>query len=78
MRSDGNGRVTMAVIGTKLDQLIETMEKHRQEFKEHVNADALIAMRVDRLDQREQSRQWHIRAIWGSILTGIVAYFIKH
>lgn len=68
-----NGKVTLAVLATKLDNVIVLLEQHRQDFQDHVKKDDAMGIVVDRLDQNEQRRVWHIRAIWGAIASGIIA-----
>ena len=87
-----NGKITLAIIGTKLDAIAEKLTEHRTSFEKHVQDDAdfrrdisvviagkepSIATRLDRLEQSEARRVWHIRAIWASMISGATAWILK-
>lgn len=70
----GNGRVTLALVGAKLDTLTELVKAHIAKdellFKQiydtldGVGKDPGIRGRVDRLEQTEEGRRWHFRTLW--------------
>lgn len=70
-----NGEITLAVLSTKLDNVISILQEHRAEFSEHVKKDEAIAIVVDRLSQTDQNRTWHFRALWTAVVAGAVAFF---
>lgn len=69
-----NGKITLAVLGTKVDAQTEAIKALLRSFEEHVAQDRAVEIKVDRLDQIEISRRWHFRAIWGSIIAGMIAF----
>jgi hypothetical protein len=76
-----NGRVTMAVLATKLDQNTAVLNKLLEAFEKHVDQDEAFqketGIQVDRLEQIEVSRRWHIRALWGSAIAGLFTWIIS-
>lgn len=71
-----NGKITMAVLSTKLDNVIKMLEEHREDFKDHVMKDEGVAIKVDRLDQAEQKRTKHFWAIYPAIAVGYILWFM--
>lgn len=70
-----NGKVTLAVLGIKVDQLTASIDKLVDKFDEHVKEDLEVAKIVDRLDQTEGRRTWHIRALWAAMLSWVISKF---
>lgn len=69
-----NNRVTLAVLGTKLDLLTEAFKEFRDEFVAHLNEDRVARIDIDRLTQVEKSRVWHLRTIWATIAASVVGW----
>ena len=79
-------KVTLATLDQKLDYVLSKLEEHanqdRLDFTNiHTaldgNGSPGLKMRVDRLEQIESNRKWHIRALWSAMVTGVVGYFLK-
>lgn len=78
MDDNGNGKVTLAVIGTKLDHLTAIVTEMRAEVKAHGNrldCDETIMGRYDeRLkDVEEKSKSWNVLNSIGAALAFLVA-----
>ncbi len=63
----GNLSKSMEKISTSLLDLSEIMSGSGDPDKPG------LLTRIDRLEQSESSRRWHIRALWTSLLGGMVA-----
>lgn len=70
-------RVTLDRLDQKLDDVLKRLIEHTETFKVHAAEDRQIAIVVDRLDQKEKTRTWHIRAIWSALIAAVIAYFTK-
>lgn len=71
--------VTNKEIAFKLDNLLEQVKEHREEFREHIKLDAETKIEVVKLVTIEEGRRWQIRTLWGATaaaLTGVAARFI--
>lgn len=74
------GKVTLAVIATKLDLQTEAIKGLLDEFKQHVKDDAELALQVDRLTQNDARRTKQLWSLWGgmvALLSGIGLTFFK-
>lgn len=75
-------RVTLDVLGSKMDNLIalveSPVESDERRFQSlHQLLEGLddrpgLKGRLDRLEQAEGRRTWHIRTLWGAVSTGAV------
>lgn len=64
-------KVTLASLDQKLDDLKELMKDHIDEdHAKHAVVDT-HTIAIDRLQQVESNRVWHIRAIWVALLAGL-------
>lgn len=72
-----NGKITLAILATKLDYQTDVLQKLIGEFEKHVKEDRQVSLIVDRLNQSEQRREWHIKALWSSIIAGIVGWIVR-
>ncbi len=72
-----NGKITLAILATKLDNVIELLHEHRRQFAEHVAKDDAMYVTVDRLDIAEKNRNWQLRALWTAVASGLVAFIIN-
>jgi hypothetical protein len=71
-----SGRITLAVLSTKLDQLIKLHEDQLKDFKEHRTKDDEFYIKVDRLEQSEISRSKHLWAIYpGIVIAALINFF---
>ena len=78
-----NGKVTLAIIGHKVDTLADQVTQHMQEdralFKEIREAlDGCdeypgVRGRLDRLEQSSKARDKHFWAIYGALISGLAA-----
>lgn len=66
-------KVTLDRLDQKLDNVIERLDDATRVMAEHIMEDRKMYIAVDRLDQNEQRRQWHIKALWTAITTAAVA-----
>ena len=83
-----NGRMTLSRLADKLDALLALLTSHaaddKQQFLEfHAlllgqNETPGLKGRLDRLEQTEASRRWHVRALWTAIVGAVVAYLSKY
>jgi hypothetical protein len=55
---DGNGRVTVAVLGTKLDGLIEDVRGLRKEHDEHIGVGTKVLERLSALEAKWTVLMW--------------------
>ena len=78
-------RVTLSTLDQKLDFLLSTLEKHVKTDDAHferigdvLDGNGTLGMktRVDRLEQSESTRKWHIRTLWAAIVTGVCTWFV--
>lgn len=74
-------RVTTEVLSTKLDSIIDKQREHTSRLIsiEHTlngrEGQPGMITRLDRVEQLENGRKWHIRALWtglGSAIAGIL------
>jgi hypothetical protein len=71
-----NGRITLALIGQKLDFMSETVKR----IDNTINGDADkpgIKGRVTLLEDREMTRRWHFRTIWAAIVASGIGFYFK-
>lgn len=69
-------RATLDRLDQKLDNVIERLQTATKTMEDHMAEDRLMYIKVDRLDQNEQRRQWHIRALWTTILASGITWLI--
>lgn len=82
-----NGKITLAEIGRRLDSLIALVTSHAADDKaQFAEFHALLLGRdetpglkgrLDRLEQTEASRRWHVRALWTALVGVAAAYLSK-
>jgi hypothetical protein len=48
------------------------LEKHNDSLYGDGNGKVGMNVRVDRLEQIEDNRKWHLRALWGSIVAAVL------
>ncbi|MCI0565368.1 MAG: hypothetical protein MN733_43440 [Nitrososphaera sp.] len=74
-------RATLDRIDQKLDDVIKRLDDHSARFSLHVEEDKKVHIIVDRLMQNEIRRVWQIRALWASVVGGVItfvtAYFTR-
>jgi len=74
--ASSNGRVTLALIGQKLDFVADAVKR----IDSTVNGDEDkpgIKGRVTLLEDRESTRRWHFRTIWAAIVASGIGLYIK-
>jgi uncharacterized membrane protein len=57
---NGNGRVTVAVLGTKMDNLAEDVKEMRAEHDEHVSTGSKVLERIAALEGKWTVLMWGI------------------
>ena len=82
-----NGKVTLAIIGHKVDTLAEQVTQHMQEdqklFREiRESLDGCdeypgVRGRLDRLEQSKKSRDKHFWAVYGVLISGSILALIE-
>jgi ferritin-like metal-binding protein YciE len=79
-------RVSTAELSSKLDAHIQATNDHRAEVKEQMkqlltylqdNGKPGLITRVDRLEQVESKRAWHIRTVWAAMVAGFITFIAK-
>jgi hypothetical protein len=66
--------VTLESLDQKLDNLKELMTDHISEDRsKHLIVDD-HTIHLDRLEQIEANRRWHIRALWTAMIAGAVGW----
>lgn len=81
-----NGRMTLSRLADKLDALIALVTTHAEDDKRQftefhamlLGRDETPGMkgRLDRLEQTEVNRRWHVRALWTALI-GVAAAFVS-
>lgn len=61
------GPVTLAELIRSVNRLIE-------KFEEHIEKHLQLGLILDRLEQSEKRRDWHIRAVWVALVGGLIAW----
>ncbi len=62
-RSESNGKVTMAVLSTKLDRLLEDNDKLLHEFRRHVEQSSERDRRISLLEQSTTRIGWDVKEV---------------
>lgn len=65
---NNNGRVTLAVLSTKIEQCLDEMQRHNALMQKHFEDDKITTIDVDRLKQQAISRNKHFYIIYAAIL----------
>jgi hypothetical protein len=73
-----NGRVTLAVLGTKLDVLTSSVNEFKHDFVKHLDEDRQTQFDVDRLKISADNRKWHFRAVWLAFISFVSAVGITY
>jgi hypothetical protein len=73
-----NGRVTLAVLGTKLDALTDSFNGFKQDFTKHLDDYKQTQFDVDRLKVSADNHKWHFRAVWVALVSFISAVGITY
>ena len=63
-------RTTLALLEQRSGEIKEMLARFNDVL--FCETDGLI-LKVDRLEQQEEVRKWHIRAVWVAIITTLVA-----
>jgi hypothetical protein len=74
--ASSNGRVTLALIGQKLDFVAGAVERIDNTVNGGEDKPG-IKGRVTLLEDREQTRRWHFRTIWAAIVASGIGFFFK-
>lgn len=62
------------------EQLMAMMQRMLNRHDEQLNGfqdKPGMMVRVDRMEQREQARTWHIRTLWAAFLATVGAWLVK-
>ena len=79
-------KVTNGVLAAKLDYLTELVQAHVESDERHFislnsfidgNGNLGAKTRIDRLEQLEDSRKWHVRSLWTAICAGFIGVIVK-
>jgi hypothetical protein len=77
-KESSNGRVTLAVLGTKLDALTISFNGFKQDFTKHLDDYKQTQFDVDRLKVSSDNRKWHFRAVWVAFISFVSAVGITY
>ena len=77
-KESSNGRVTLAVLGTKLDALTNSVDEFKHDFVRHLDDYKRTQFDVDRLKISADSRKWHFRALWVAFVSFVSAIGITY
>ena len=82
-----NGKVTLTRLSDKLDNILEVLTLHVSDDKAQFTEfrALLVGMddrpglkgRLDRLEQVESNRRWHIRSLWGAFIASGIGLIFK-
>ena len=82
-----NGKMTLTRLGDKLDTILNMLTVHVADDKAQFTEFRTLLLgledkpglkgRLDRLEQTEASRRWHIRLLWSTIVGGVVTLLFK-
>lgn len=67
----------MSVLAAKVDAQTDAINRLVSLFDKHVEQDRVVEIKVDRLEQTEIGRRWHLRAIWGALCAGAISWWMK-
>jgi len=79
-------QITNAVLAEKIDQLTDLVrthvtadEKHFVAIGDFINGNGSVGAktRIDRLEQAEKSRTFHVRTIWAALVSTIVGVAVN-
>ena len=76
-------KITNDVLAAKLDAIVSKQSEHTENLTNILyilngrNGQPGMITRLDRLEQSEGRRVWHIRLLWGSIVTAITGGILK-
>ena len=76
MKQKSNGRVTLALIGQKLDALAGTVTNIDHTIN-GVEDQPGLKGRVRALEDSEEQRKWHFRTIWAAIVASGIGFYFK-
>ena len=76
MKQKSNGRVTLALIGQKLDALAGTVTNIDHTIN-GVEDQPGLKGRVKALEDSEDRRKWHFRTIWAAIVASGIGFYFK-
>ena len=76
--------VTNQVLLTELNNLTSLIQKHMDSDEKHFdqiysfldgNGKPGLKTRIDRMEQLEVNRKWHLGYLWTAMVSGFVAFF---
>lgn len=76
VKQQNNGRITLALIGQKLDALAGTVNNIDRTIN-GVEDQPGLKGRVKTLEDSEDRRKWHFRTIWAAIVASGIGFYIK-
>ena len=74
--ANSNGRVTLALIGQKLDFVADAVKRIDTTINGEEDKPGLKG-RVTLIEDRESTRRWHFRTIWTAIAASGIGFYIK-
>jgi hypothetical protein len=78
--------ITLVSVDRRLDDFIEVSQEHRKRLESQIaqilgclqdNGKPGLTTRVDRLEQVEAKRAWHIRTVWAAMVAGFITFIAK-
>jgi hypothetical protein len=76
MKQQNNGRITLALLGQKLDTVSDTVIRIDNTINGLDDQPGLKG-RVKTLEDESSNRRWHFRTIWAAIAASGVGFYIK-
>jgi Uri superfamily endonuclease len=79
-------KVTLSSIDRRLDDHIQQTKEYREEIKGEIakvlsclqdNGRPGLLTRVDRLEQTESKRVWHVRTLWAAVIAAFAQLFVR-
>lgn len=74
MTPTNSGKITLAVLGTKLDAQTEAIKGLMAAFEKHVGENRVVELDVDRLKETKRAWSRHFWIIYTSLIGGISAW----
>ena len=76
LKSQSNGRITLALIGQKLDLLSETVQRIDNTINGEEDQPGLKG-RVKTLEDHDSSYRWYFRSLWAAIGASGIGFYFK-
>ena len=76
-------KITNDVLAAKLDAIVNKQSEHTESLSNIIytlngrNGQPGLITRLDRIEQTEARRVWHIRTLWATVLAGLTGTVLK-